>query len=131
MKYTEEKKKLESLGLENRLQKISKDETKKILNNYPTVPLDYLLFLNEIGAGSIKDSTFNLYSNLINFSDLGLENIYELPSNIMLFGDNFSGDFSGFDLTKKDSVIEFWHDDNHIFYTGKTFDEYIKTIIYS
>ena len=27
MKYTEEKKKLESLGLENRLQKISKDET--------------------------------------------------------------------------------------------------------
>ncbi len=29
MKYTEEKKKLESLGLENRLRKISKDETKK------------------------------------------------------------------------------------------------------
>ena len=48
MKYTEEKKKLESLGLENRLRKISKDETKKILYDYPTVPLDYLLFLGNV-----------------------------------------------------------------------------------
>lgn len=131
MKYTEEKKKLENLTFENKLEIISENETNKILDRYPSVPLDYLLFLNEIGAGSIKNSTFNLYSNLINFSDLGLENIYELPSNIMLFGDNFSGDFSGFDLTKKDSVIEFWHDDNYIFYTEKTFDEYIKAIVYS
>lgn len=130
MKYTEEKKKLESINLQNRLEVIFENDTNKILDAYPTVPRDYLLFLNEIGAGSIMDSTFNLYPNLINFHDLGLEDIYDLPSRIMLFGDNFSGDFSGFDLSKQDMVIEFWHDDNNIFYTEKTFDEYIKSIIY-
>lgn len=129
MKYSKEKEVLENSNYKSRLNIISEDLTNKILDTYPTIPLDYLLFLNEIGAGNIKGSTFNLYSNLTDFKDLGLDDIYDLPPNIMLFGDNFSGDFSGFDLLKQDEVIEFWHDDGDIFRTGKTFYEYIKSII--
>ena len=51
----------------------------------------------------------------------------KLPENVKLFGDNFSGDFAGFDLTTKNNlVVEFWHDDNKVVNTGKTFREYIR-----
>lgn len=129
MKYIKEKEVLKNSNYKSILNLISEDLTNKILDTYPTVPLDYLLFLNQIGAGNIKGSTFYLYSNLTDFKDLGLDDIYDLPPNIMLFGDNFSGDFSGFDLLKQDEVVEFWHDSEELFYTGKTFYEYIHDLI--
>jgi hypothetical protein len=50
-----------------------------------------------------------------------------LPSGVKLFGDNFAGDFAGFDLSSpKDEVVEFWCDSNKVFATGKTFREYIR-----
>ncbi|MEO8239271.1 MAG: hypothetical protein ABI793_12070 [Flavobacterium sp.] len=64
--------------------------------------------------------------NLFDFNDLGLEDIYYLHENIKLFGDNYSGDFAGFNIDNNDEVIEFWHDSNERHYTGKTFGKYIR-----
>jgi hypothetical protein len=110
---------------------ISSKEIDSILKEYHNVPLDFINYLKVIGAGNILNSQFKIYNNLTDFLDLGLDNFDTLPEGIKLFGDNFSGDFSGFDLSKEitDEVIEFWHNSSEIHYTGKTFREYIRGII--
>jgi hypothetical protein len=132
MDFDKEKKYLRNIEKFNNRNVLSIDEVKIIEKKYPTIPQNYLNYLQKIGAGSIKDSGFNIYSNLVDFYDLGLNDIYTSPNNIKFFGDNFSGDFVGFDLNNiKDEVIEFWHDDETFFYTGKTFSEYILEKIYN
>ncbi|MBF7092633.1 SMI1/KNR4 family protein [Flavobacterium sp. ALJ2] len=102
-------------------------EILELKNEYPNIPNDFLEYLLEIGSGNIMESQFKVMNKLFDFNDLGLEDIYDLPDNIKLFGDNFSGDFSGFNIDNNiDEVIEFWHDSNEIYYTGKTFREYIR-----
>ncbi|MEN9655650.1 MAG: hypothetical protein RL311_558 [Bacteroidota bacterium] len=112
----------------NNRELISKIQLDNIFGNYPNIPRDYLNYLSEVGAGNVMNSQFNIYNNLTDFSDLGLDDIYSLPDNVKLFGDNFSGDFAGFDLSKSetDEVVEFWHDSNEVYYTKKTFREYIR-----
>jgi len=107
---------------------LTQDEVDDILKEYPTVPADFIDYLQEIGIGNIMSSQFKVYGKLLDFVELGLDDIYELPSNTKLFGDNFSGDFSGFDLSKEntDEVVEFWHDSNEVYYTGKTFREFVR-----
>jgi hypothetical protein len=54
------------------------------------------------------ESQFKVMNVLFDFTELGLEDIYYLPDNIKLFGDNYSDDFAGFDiLSNKDEVMSF------------------------
>lgn len=102
-------------------------EINSLKGSYPNLPNDFFDYLLEVGAGNIMGSQFKVMNVLFDFNDLGLEDIYYLPDNIMLFGDNYSGDFAGFNiLSDKDKVIEFWHDSNDLYYTGKTFRKYIR-----
>ena len=127
MKYIEIKEYLKDKEI-NSLVKISKKEIEENFRNMIGVPLDYLKFIHDIGVGNI-DNRINIKGYLFNFDDIGLEDIYSVPENIKFFGDNFSGDFIGFDLLKKDEVIEFWHESQNIYYTNKSFEEYIKALI--
>jgi len=111
----------------NDFEKLSQDQLNDIIKRNPNVSPEYINFLSEIGAGNLNVNQFKIYADLVDFNDLGLEDIYQLPENVKLFGDNFSGDFAGFDLTTKNNlVVEFWHDDNKVVNTGKTFREYIR-----
>ncbi|SHM98561.1 SMI1/KNR4 family protein [Flavobacterium pectinovorum] len=102
-------------------------EINHLKESYPNLPNDFFDYLLEVGSGNIMESQFKVMNVLFDFNDLGLEGIYYLPDNIKLFGDNYSGDFAGFDiLSNKDEVIEFWHDSNELHYTGKTFRKYIR-----
>ncbi|MDQ6530225.1 SMI1/KNR4 family protein [Flavobacterium sp. LHD-85] len=102
-------------------------EINSLKENYPKLPEDFFDYLLEVGASNLMESQLKVMDDLFDFNDLGLEDIYDLPDNIKLFGDNYSGDFAGFDiLSDKDEVIEFWHDSNELYYTGKTFREYIR-----
>ena len=84
----------------NKRQLVNQSQLNFISEKYPNIPTSYLNYLSEIGYGSIMNCQFNIYNNLTDISDLGLDSIYSLPYNIKLFGDNFSGDFAGFDLSK-------------------------------
>ncbi len=129
MYYKEEIEYLKNIDeANNKRQLVNQSQLNFISEKYPNIPTSYLNYLSEIGYGSIMNCQFNIYNNLTDFSDLGLDDIYSLPYNIKLFGDNFSGDFAGFDLSKNetDEVVEFWHDSNKVFYTNKTFREYIR-----
>lgn len=102
------------------------DQTKNLLLEFPNLPQDYIIYLQEIGSGSFRESQFNVTAPF-NLEDLGLEYQYELKSNVWFFGDNFSGDFSGFDLDQNDGkVVEFWHDSGELYYTNQSFHNYIR-----
>lgn len=108
----------------NKIADIGLDELK--LNNL-NIPIDYLIYLQEIGEGSFREGQFKVFGYLLSFDDIGLGGIYDTPDNIKIFGDNFSGDFACFDLSSnKNEVIEFWHDSEELYYTGKAFREYIR-----
>ena len=84
------------------------------------VPNDYVTYLNVVGAGDLVPSVIKIYPTLCILSDFGLEEEYSVDDGIMFFGDNYSGDFLGFDLSNSDDeVIEFWHDSETTHRTGK------------
>jgi len=106
---------------------LTANQIKDLLSEFPKLPEDYIAYLKEIGSGSFRNCQFNIASSLFNLEDLGLEDHYELKSNIWFFGDNFSGDFSGFDFDRNDGkVVEFWHESGELYYTNKPFQTYIR-----
>ena len=105
----------------------SEIEIANLKSIFPNIPEEFLEYLLEIGSGNIMGSQFKIMSDLFNFCDLGFDDVYFVPENIKFFGDNYCGDFAGFDFSNdKNEVVEFWHDSNEMYYTGKTFREYIR-----
>lgn len=126
-KYSREKEFLNSVEDNNQRELVNEMEANKLIESFPNIPLDYIDYLKEIGAGSFMDSRYMVYSSLMELKDFGIEDNNQKAINIKFFGDNFSGDIAGFDLTKKDGyVIEFWHDSGELNYTKKKFQNYIK-----
>ena len=109
---------------------ISDDQLNAMLSSSPNIPKDYLTYLQIVGAGDLTVSSVKIYPALCDFSDFGLEEIYSVEDDIVFFGDNYSGDFLGFDLSMdNDEVIEFWHDSQSVVRTGKPFREYILQFV--
>jgi len=128
--YTLEKEFLKKFEIEgdgtNIREILTDDQIKNLLSEYPKLPIDYIIYLQEIGSGSFRQSQFNVITPF-NLEDLGLENHFELKSNIWFFGDNFAGDFAGFDFGQNDGkVVEFWHDSGELYYTNQSFQNYIR-----
>lgn len=106
---------------------LTQEQIDKLESVFQNLPIDYINYLKEVGFGDLMKSLLKIYPSLCDLSDLGLEDVYEMPASIKLFGDNYSGDFVGFDLSdKEDEVIEFWHNSNEVYKTGKTFRNYIR-----
>ncbi len=80
------------------------------------VPEDYIDFLREVGYGTVNGTYFNFYGGLVEVDEI-LGHLYDEDSHpelkdILLFGDNFSGDAVGFLATDNWTIVEIWHDDN-------------------
>ena len=86
----------------NKKEILSEDHLNEIIEKHPNVPQDYITYLREIGAGNFRECQFKVQSFLFNLEDLGLDEHYEIKSNVWFFGDNYCGDFSGFDLDVND-----------------------------
>ena len=111
----------------NLREQLSENEIRKIKEQYPNISLDFLDYLKEIGSGSFRECQFNVQKYLFDLDDVGLAEYYQIKKSIKFFGDNFSGDFSGFDFDNNPNlVIEFWHEDGTIYETRKTFKKYIQ-----
>ncbi len=132
MEFKEEKEFLnrfeDSANEVNKKTIITIEKANQLIEQYPNIPKGYIDYLLEIGAGVIREMQFDVKAFLFDFSDLGLEGIFNVDEEVKFFGDNLSGDFAGFDFSKEntDEVVEFWHDSNEVYYTGKTFREYIR-----
>lgn len=111
----------------NKREKLTDTEIEKIRKQYQDIPQDYLEYLREIGYGTLRECQFMVYEGLETIEDIlgyeveGLEN-----KKFLIFGDNYSGDFSGFLIEEEWKVAEFWHDCEELHICGQTFQEYIK-----
>jgi hypothetical protein len=129
MDYKEEIRFLETVETKSKQNdriKLNDNEIALLKNKHRNIPVDYLDYLKHIGWGSFRENQFMVYKNLAKLSDIGIETENEKNSNILFFGDNFSGDLSGFDLAKNGDVIEYWHDSGEIYETETSFKAYIK-----
>jgi hypothetical protein len=133
MKYSEEieflKKVEEKIPMNQNREKLTDAEIQEIRNKYPNIPEDYLDYLKEIGWGSFRECQFMIFGKPDKLSEIigEVEEIDE--TDLIFFGDNFAGDFSGFNLKKDEKVIEWWHDSNEINETEQTFKEYIRKMM--
>jgi len=99
-------------------------EIKKFRNN---IPEEFIDFLKEIGGGQFRNSQYEIKNFVFDFYEIGLENIYDVDENIVLFGNSFGGDFIGFDLSKSNpTVVEIDHVTSEVFDTKKTFVEFFR-----
>ena len=105
----------------------TESEINLIKSQFPGITSDFTAYLQEIGEGSFRECQFSVTGKLFDLATIGLEDSFEIKHSIKFFGDNYSGDFSGFDFeSNDDKVIEFWHDSGELYETNKSFKEYIQ-----
>lgn len=111
----------------NRRERLTDVQIEELSQQYPGIPQDYLDYLNEIGYGTLRECQFMVYEGLENIDDLLGYEVEELEGKKFLaFGDNYSGDFSGFLIEDEWKVVEFWHDSEDLHICGQTFHQYIR-----
>ncbi len=111
---------------QNRRKTLSEKQIKELLTEFPALPSDFIDYLREIGYGSFRECQFSVRSSLFSLEDFDTQQSVRKPS-IKFFGDNFAGDFAGFDFGQTTGhVVEFWHEDGSIYDTKKSFKEYIR-----
>jgi hypothetical protein len=119
-------KKVEKDNERNKREIISKQEINQMKADFPEVSSDYFDYLEEIGAGTFRECQFMVYSYLGTLEDFSCEHLFSSPINVLIFGDNFSGDFSAFNVDNNYSVVELWHDVGEIYETNLSFKDYIE-----
>jgi hypothetical protein len=115
-------KKVETNDSQNERTKLDDGKIALMKSTYKNIPEDYVQYLKQIGWGSFRENQFMVYETLMSLSDIGIDG----NNALLFFGDNFSGDLSGFDFAKNGNVIEYWHDSDEIYETQKSFKEYIR-----
>ncbi|WP_417799157.1 hypothetical protein [Tenacibaculum sp.] len=122
----------EKEGIENTRQRLGKKEIRKLRMYYENLPVEYIDFLKNIGAGSFREKTFRIYEGVFYLEELGIYPSIDVNDKIKFFGDDYEDEYFGFDLKTKDClVIEYSPGvDETIHETGKTFKEYIREKIF-
>ena len=110
----------------NKRDLISKQEIIQMKADFPHVPSDYFDYLEEIGAGTFRECQFMVYPFLGTLEDFSCEHLFSSSINVRIFGDNFSGDFSAFNVDNNYSVVELWHDAREMYETDLSFKDYIE-----
>ena len=91
------------------------------------IPPEFLEYLRRIGAGAFREGQFTVYGWLSPVSEIVGPDIFpQEADSILCFGDNFSGDFAGFNPSNGWLVTELWHDTRELYETGKSFVHYIR-----
>lgn len=115
----------------NERTRLSKAEAEELGSRFPGIPTEYLEYLRQIGWGAnIRECQFKVYAEPMLAADFIGEDAAECygpeRGRVLCFGDNYSGDFSGFLPSENWAVVELWHDDGTLWRTKKTFGEYIR-----
>lgn len=111
----------------NKREKLTDKDIEEIREQYSDIPQNYLDYLKEIGYGTIRECQFMVYEGLENIEDILGYEVEELEDKkFLVFGDNYSGDFSGFLIEEEWKVAEFWHDCEELKICKQSFHEYIR-----
>lgn len=80
----------------------------------------------EIGAGAYRECQFEVYDTLRTIKDHSMGHLFSDNPNLLIFGHDFSGDCSAFDIANDYAIVELWHDSRDIYATGKSFKKSIE-----
>ncbi|MEO4054722.1 SMI1/KNR4 family protein [Solibacillus sp. CAU 1738] len=126
--YKEILEKIAQASIENRFEKLSKSKVDEDLI-FGDIPQDYRDFLIEVGFGSVADGYFMFYEGLIEADEIYDAVVNPEIKKVLLFGDNFSGDATGFLPTENWSIVEIWHEDLSIVTREEeTFFEFVRKV---
>jgi hypothetical protein len=92
------------------------------------LPSDYVEFLASIGAGTIGNGQYSLYSGLIDPSFVYGDRSHQLE-NILLFGDDFQGFNAGFKTNDGWCVVEIDPLDLRVSVVAPDFQTFIRETI--
>ena len=109
---------------------VNPDSAAEIRAKFPGIPEDYLAYLQQIGAGSFLSCSYAIYSSPIRPEDVFGSRDPSWPDDLLVFGDNFSGDLGVFEPSSGWAVGELWHEYRTIVRSEKSFFEFIETLIY-
>jgi hypothetical protein len=104
-------------------------QASKLRGDFPGVPEEFVAYLQEVGAGAFRECQFAVYGFLGTPDQILGEGVLfrQDPSiQVLCFGDNFSGDLSGFRPEESWAVVELWHDDGTLWPVKKPFGKYIR-----
>ena len=113
----------------NRRKAVSAQVVVSLRRRFPGIPDEYIAYLREVGWGSFRECQFMVYSDPGTPDEILGEGVFywlSKKTRVLCFGDNFSGDLSGFLPDKKWAVVELWHDSREIYRVKKPFGEYIR-----
>jgi hypothetical protein len=113
----------------NSRDKLTPSKARNLRREYPGVPDDFIAYLSEVGAGNFRECQFKVYGSLGTPDEILGEGVLprkDASVRVLCFGDNFSGDLSGFLPDESWAVVELWHDDGSLYRVKKSFGEYIR-----
>jgi hypothetical protein len=113
----------------NERTRLSAKQIAKLREDYPGIPEEYLAYLREVGWGAFRECQFMVYSGLSTADKILGEGVFpsrEPELEILCFGDDFSGDLSGFLPRRRWAIVEVWHDDGTVDRVKKPFGKYIR-----
>ncbi len=87
-----------------KLRKLDKQATARLLAEFPGIPSDYISFLEEIGCGNL--GSIHIYSGPALCSSIYPERVLEQLSSIVLFADDIQGYCFGFDKANEYRLVE-------------------------
>jgi hypothetical protein len=113
----------------NARKRSTADQARKLKRDYPGIPEDFVAYLLEVGAGNFRECQFKVYDFLGTPDEILGEGVLfrkDANSRVLCFGDNFSGDMSGFLPEDHWAVVELRHNDGTMYRVKKPFGKYIR-----
>lgn len=112
----------------NSRKRLTSRQIESLRRKFPGVPGTYLAYLSEVGWGSFRECQFMIYSRPGTPEGILGKGIFTLADDVevLCFGDNFSGDLSGFLPKQRWAIVELWHDSGTIYPVKKPFGTYIR-----
>lgn len=105
-RYDKLKKILDLKKLSSTLEPVSEEILVDLLIEHIDIPYDFINFLREIGAGTIGDMYYSIYSSLIVPEDIYDPLISKNLEGILFFGDDFTGYSTGFSTLSSWKIVE-------------------------
>ncbi|MFZ6875351.1 SMI1/KNR4 family protein [Undibacterium sp. Di27W] len=115
-------------GLLSRLKPVDLIELQSKQPVHNKLPSDYVEFLTSIGAGTMGDSQYSLYSGPIH-PDFVYGDGQQQLENIVLFGDDFQGFNAGFKIDENWCVVEIDPLDQRVSIVAPDFKTFIREMI--
>jgi hypothetical protein len=113
----------------NSRRRLTARQAERLRSDFPGVPEEFIAYLREVGAGSFRECQFMIYGMLGTPDQIlgqGVMPQQDPTVRILCFGDNYSGNLSGFLPDQRWAVAELWHGSGTLSRVKKPFGKYIR-----